>query len=90
LPTLAGFTNIWRVEYVPVNVERLNVFAPGAEVTPDDLVKAGIVKSTAAPIKVLGDGEIDRALTVKAHKFSAGARAKITKAGGTVEEICAA
>ena len=87
LPTLGGFTNIWRVEYAPINVERLNVFEAGTEVTPEILVVAGLIKSVSMPVKMLGDGELDRALTVKAHKFSASAREKILAAGGTVEEL---
>lgn len=89
LPHLAGFTNRWRVEFVPVNVDRLNVFAAGAEITPEIMAEAGLIKSPAKPVKILGEGEIDRALAVKAHKFSAAAREKILAAGGSVEEIMA-
>ena len=84
---MGGFTNIWRVEYSPVNVERLNIFAAGAEVTPEVMAQAGLIKSPDKPVKVLGEGELDRALTVKAHKFSATAREKILAAGGSVEEL---
>jgi large subunit ribosomal protein L15 len=87
LPGLGGFTNIWRVEYTPINVERLNVFEAGTDVTPEMLVVAGLIKSVGTPVKVLGDGTLDRALTVRAHKFSASAREKIVAAGGTVEEL---
>lgn len=87
MPHLGGFTNIWRVEYVPVNVERLNVFAPGTEVTPELMADAGLIKSASRPVKVLGNGDLDRALTVRAHKFSASAREKILAAGGTAEEL---
>jgi large subunit ribosomal protein L15 len=87
LPALGGFTNIWRVEYAPINVERLNVFEAGTDVTPEMLVVAGLIKSVNTPVKVLGDGALDRALTVRAHKFSASAREKILAAGGTVEEL---
>lgn len=90
LPHLRGFKNIWRVEYVEVNIGRLNVFPAGAAVTPDEMAMAGIIKSGADPVKVLGKGDLDRALTVKAHKFSATAREKITAAGGTLEEIALA
>jgi large subunit ribosomal protein L15 len=86
LPMLGGFTNLWRVEYVPVNVERLNAFPAGSEVTPEVMVATGMVKSGKL-VKVLGEGKLDRALTVKAHKFSASAREKIVAAGGTAEEI---
>lgn len=87
LPHLGGFTNIWRVEYEPVNVASLAVFPPGAEVTPETLAAAGLIKSTRKPVKILGDGELDRPLTVKAHGFSASARAKIMAAGGAVETL---
>lgn len=87
LPHLGGFTNLWRVEFAAVNVGRLNGFPAGAEITPEALVQAGVIKSTAQPVKILGDGELDRVLAVKAHRFSAAARAKILAAGGSVEEI---
>jgi large subunit ribosomal protein L15 len=87
LPHLRGFKNIWRVEYSPINVERLNCFAEGDEITPQNLVAAGLIKSAAEPVKILGDGDLDRALNVKAHKFSTSAREKILAAGGTVEEL---
>jgi len=86
LPQKRGFTNIFRTEYCAVNAGALNVFEAGSEVTPETMLAAGIIKSIKMPVKVLGDGEIDRALTVKAHKFSASARAKIEAAGGTIEE----
>ena len=87
LPALGGFTNIWRIEYAPINVESLNGFEAGTEVTPEMMVVAGLIKSPDTPVKVLGDGMLDRALTVKAHKFSAAAREKILAAGGSVEEL---
>lgn len=87
LPHLGGFTNIWRVEYAAVNVERLNAFPAGTEITPETLAAAGVIKSAATRVKILGEGELDRALTVKVHKFSAVAREKILAAGGIVEEV---
>ena len=87
LPHLGGFTNIWRVEFEGINVERLNIFPVGTEITPEVLMMAGMIKSDRLPVKILGDGELDRALSVKAQKFSAAARAKILAAGGSVEEI---
>ena len=87
LPHLRGFTNIWRVEYTPINLERLSSFEAGSEVSPESLVAAGLIKSVREAVKILGMGEMDRALTVKAHKFSATAREKILAAGGTVEEL---
>ena len=87
LPYVRGFTNIFRVDYVPVNVYRLQDFAADAEVTPDSLAEAGIIKSPSLPVAILGQGDIDRPLVVKAHRFSASARAKIEAAGGSVEEL---
>jgi len=88
LPHLRGFKNYARVEFEVVNVGALEeMFEAGAEVSPDSLVAAGLLKSASAPVKVLGDGELTRALTVKANRFSATARAKITAAGGSVVEV---
>jgi len=85
LPFKRGFTNIWRVEYAEVNLDRLDEFESGAEVSPQTLYEAGIIKSTKKPVVILARGDLDRELTVKAHRFSASARAKIEAAGGTVE-----
>jgi large subunit ribosomal protein L15 len=68
-------------------VERLNRFSAGEEITPETLTAAGLIKSPNELVKILGGGDLDRALTVKAHKFSAAAREKILAAGGTVEEL---
>src|SRR5262252_5312775 len=73
-----GFTNIFREEYVIVNLERLTAIGE-AEITPDVLKKAGVL-SGKKRVKILGDGELKTALTVKAHKFSKSAQEKITKA----------
>ena len=90
LPRKRGFTNIFRTEYSAVNTGVLNIFASGSEVTPETLLAAGIIKSLKNPVKVLGDGDIDRPLKVRAHKFSDSAKAKIEAAGGTVEEVAGA
>ena len=87
LPFKRGFTNIWRVEYAEVNLERLQEFSQGAEVSPETLAEAGIIKSASKPVVILGQGELNRPLTVKAHRFSASARAKIEAAGGAVEVL---
>jgi len=87
LPRKRGFTNIFRTEYSTVSVGALNVFEAGTEVAPEMMLAAGIIKSISRPVKILADGDIDRALTVKAHKFSAAARAKIEAAGGKAEEV---
>ena len=80
-----GFTNKWRVEYATVNVERLNIFEDGAVVTPVELVESGILKNVQDGVKILGNGEITKKLTVKATKFTATAKEKIEAAGGKVE-----
>ena len=80
-----GFTNKWRVEYATVNVERLNIFEDGATVTPVELIQAGILKNVQDGVKILGNGEITKKLTVQANKFTASAKEKIEAAGGKVE-----
>jgi large subunit ribosomal protein L15 len=87
LPFKRGFTNIFKVHYIPVNLYRLEQFAADDEVSPATLAEAGIIKSASLPVAILGQGEVDRPLAVKAHRFSASARAKIEEAGGTVEEL---
>lgn len=86
MPKLRGFRNPNRVEYTVINVERLNEFDAGSTVTVDDLRAKGLVKHRGK-VKVLGEGDIDNALTVKAHAFSLGAVEKIKAAGGSVEVI---
>ena len=78
-----GFTNIFKTEYAVVNVHQLEAFE--GEVTPEGLAEHGIVRA-GLPVKILGDGEISRALTVVAHRFSRSARAKIEAAGGQCQE----
>lgn len=86
MPKLPGFKNRFRVEYVVVNVGRLeDLFEKGATVDIDALVAKGAIKSKTVPVKILGDGEITKALTVKVDKISGAARTKIEGAGGTVE-----
>jgi large subunit ribosomal protein L15 len=89
LPFRRGFTNIWRVEYKPINVGRLQEkFGDGGqEVTPEALVEAGMIKRSDKAVAILGDGELSAALTVKAHRFSKSAKEKIEAAGGTVEVL---
>ena len=82
-----GFKNVNRKEYAVVNVSDLNVFENGAEVTIETLIKAGLVNKTYDGVKVLGNGTLEKKLTVKASKFSASAEAAIKNAGGTVEVI---
>ncbi len=82
-----GFNNPFRTEYAIVNIEDLNSFAAGTEVTPEVLLEQGIIKNPQAGIKILGNGEINVALTVKAKKFSQSAVEKIEAAGGKTEVI---
>jgi large subunit ribosomal protein L15 len=82
-----GFRDPWRVEFTPVNVERLDGFRKGSEVSPETLAEAGIIKSADDWVVILGRGELKKSLKVKAHRFSASARKKIEAAGGTVEEL---
>lgn len=82
-----GFRDPWRVRFTPVNLARLDGFERGAEVTPETLVGAGIIKRKDELIVILGRGELKQPLTVKAHRFSASARAKVEAAGGAVEEL---
>lgn len=82
-----GFKNPFRKEYAIVNVKSLVGLSIEGTITPQALVDAGLVKRVTLPIKVLGNGEIKKALTVQAHKFSKSAEAKIQAAGGRVEVI---
>ena len=89
LPKLPGFRNINRVEYLPVNVSRLEEkFEAGEVVNGESLKAKGIIKHEDALVQVLGDGELTKALTVSVDKVSASAKAKIEAAGGKVEEPC--
>ena len=89
LPKLPGFTNHSRVEYAPVNVSRLDaLFADGDVVDGTALVEKGVIKAEFIPVKVLGDGELTKSLTVRVDKVSASAQAKIEAAGGKVEAAC--
>ncbi len=87
LPRKRGFVNIFRTEYTAVNLDKLNTFESGSEVTPEKLVAAGVVKSLRFPIKILARGDITYPLQIKANKFSAAAKAKIEAAGGKAEEV---
>jgi large subunit ribosomal protein L15 len=82
-----GFNNPFRKEYAIVNLDELNSFVAGSEVTPEILKEKGIVKNSLSGIKILGDGEIKVQLTVKANKFSQSAVEKIQAAGGKTEVI---
>ena len=80
-----GFTNFNRKEYAIINLDALNRFEDGTEVTPELLLEQGVVKNLKAGLKVLGNGALEKKLTVKAHKFSAAAKEAIEAAGGNSE-----
>lgn len=82
-----GFTNIWGTEYTIINVDDLNRFEAGTTVTPELLKEAGVVKQVKDGIKILGDGQLEKNISVKAHKFSKTAIQKIEAAGGKAEVI---
>lgn len=82
-----GFTNIFAKEYATINVDRLNIFQDGTEVTPEVLMENGVISKLYDGVKILGNGELTKKLTVKATKFSKGAAEKIETAGGKVEVI---
>jgi large subunit ribosomal protein L15 len=82
-----GFTNIFRKEYSIVNLKSLGDMIVSGTITPQTLVDVGLVKRKSLPIKVLGNGDLTRAIVVQAHKFSKSAEAKILAAGGRVEVI---
>ncbi len=89
LPKLPGFINHGRVEYIPLNVDRLeNLFEDGDVVNAESLVAKGVIKHDYLPVKVLGNGEITKKLTVSVDKVSASAKTKIEAAGGKVETAC--
>jgi len=87
LPHIRGFRNPFTTDYCLVNLRRLQVFEDGSEVTPEKLRDAGIVGSLKKRIKILGDGDIEKPLIVKANMFSEAAKRKIEAAGGRAEEI---
>jgi large subunit ribosomal protein L15 len=87
MPLKRGFTNIFREVYEPLNVEALDVFEAGTKVTVDLLKEKRLVRSSAKLVKILGNGEISKKLSVSAHKFSKTAEEKIKKAGGAIEVI---
>ena len=84
-----GFTNIFRKEIVIVNLKDLARFPDGSRVGPDELLKAGLIKKVGDGVKVLGNGDLDRSLTVVAHRISKEARRKIEAASGRVEIVSA-
>jgi large subunit ribosomal protein L15 len=82
-----GFTNIFRTEYLTVNVDRLNELPAGSQVTPEFLQQAGLLRKGTKPVKILGNGTLTVALNVHAHKYTGSAVQKIEAAGGKAEVI---
>jgi large subunit ribosomal protein L15 len=82
-----GFTNIFKKEYAIVNIRDLNSFEDGSEINPEVLQNAGLINSIKDGVKILGDGDLKKKLTVRAHKISRQAEEKITARGGRVEVI---
>lgn len=90
LPKQRGFRNPFRVEYQVVNLSALSRFDDGAQVTPVELHEAGLIRSASRPVKILGEGMLEKALTVKVNKFSAAAKKAIEASKGAAEEFDAA
>ena len=82
-----GFTNIWRQPPEIVNIGDLGVFEDGAEIGAEDLLERGLIKKAGAGVKILGDGKLEKSLTVKANKFSKAAAQAIEAAGGKAEVV---
>ena len=87
LPYRRGFRNPFRVEFRVVNLRDLAQFPTGSTVGPEEFEMAGVLRGKGGPVKILGQGDFDIKLTIRAHKFSASAREKIESAGGTAETI---
>ncbi len=87
LPSIRGFTNVFKIEYSVVNVGDLERFDAQTEVTKAVLKNAGLIRHSALPVKMLGDGNLSKALKVQAVRFSESAKAKIEAAGGTAEVV---
>lgn len=86
LPRKRGFTNIFKTKYNVVNVGKLAIFSLGTEVTPEELLRAGLINTTDNPTKILGVGDIQHPLLVSANKFSSSAEKKILAAGGKIKQ----
>ena len=87
MPHLRGFTNIFRIPYSVVNVELLEGFESGSAVGPNELKLTGLIRNNSKRVKILGEGDITKPLTVTSHSFSKSARSKIEQAGGQVTEL---
>jgi large subunit ribosomal protein L15 len=81
-----GFTNVFKTKYNIVNVGKLAIFSPGTEVTPEELLRVGLINTMDHPTKILGAGDIQHPLVVRADKFSSSAEKKILSAGGKIKQ----
>jgi len=87
LPMKRGFTNIFKTYYSLISLDTLESFAAGERITPELLRERGFLKSLKQPVKIVGDGQLTKAVTVAAHRFTGSAREKIEAAKGKVEEL---
>jgi large subunit ribosomal protein L15 len=87
LPFKRGFTNINRITWAEVNLDQLAKWKADSEVNPDSLVKAGLIDDLENPVVILGRGDVKKALKIRVHRVTSGARKKVEKAGGSVELI---
>ena len=82
-----GFTNVFKTKYNIINVGKLAIFPPGTEVTPEELLRVGLINTTDHPTKILGAGDIPHPLVIRADKFSSSAEKKILAAGGKIKKV---
>ena len=87
LPMKRGFTNVFKTEYALIKLDTLETFDAGDRITPEVLRERGLLREKGMPVKVLANGDLTKAVTVAAHKFSRAAQAKIEAAGGSVEVL---
>lgn len=87
MPYKRGFTNRYKTPWETVNIDRLNDLTVDGPITPDVLAEHGLIRGVQFPVKVLGNGDLDRALTIRVHAYSAGAKERIEAAGGNVETL---
>jgi len=87
LPMKRGFNNTFKTDYALVKLDTLDAFAAGTVITPDLLRERGLLRGRRNPVKILGDGQLTKSVTVAAHRFTRSAREKIAAAGGTIQEL---
>src|SRR5699024_2065913 len=87
MPYKRGFTNVWATPWQTVNIGQLSMVDTDGAITPEVLAERGLIRSTRYPVKILGNGELTTAVTVKAHAFSKSAREQIEQAGGSIESL---